>query len=118
MAREVTFPKTRHVALSGLEQGAEAKSAGSEAILVPIRVARRAGGAVRRSGVARGPRSLVPAGPGRRRVLPQLRACADRVPARELGRSSRALRRAGSLALFGAPFAGAPLHPAERTPAP
>src|SRR5438132_3873545 len=42
MAREVTFPKTRHVALSGLEQGAEAKSAGSEAILVPIRVAARA----------------------------------------------------------------------------
>jgi len=42
MAREVTFPKTRHVALSGLEQAGEAKSAGSEAILVPIRVAARA----------------------------------------------------------------------------
>src|SRR5205823_9644458 len=39
MAREVTFPRTRHVALSGLEQGGEAKAAGSEAILVPIRVA-------------------------------------------------------------------------------
>jgi len=42
MAREVTFPKTRHVALSGLEQAGEAKAAGSEAILVPIRVATRA----------------------------------------------------------------------------
>src|SRR5207237_746906 len=39
MAREVTFPRTRHVALSGLEQGGEAKATGSEAILVPIRVA-------------------------------------------------------------------------------
>jgi hypothetical protein len=39
MAREVTFPKTRHVALSGVEQAREAKAAGSEAILVPIRVA-------------------------------------------------------------------------------
>jgi hypothetical protein len=39
MAREVIFPRTRHVALSGLEQGGEAKAAGSEAILVPIRVA-------------------------------------------------------------------------------
>jgi hypothetical protein len=42
MAREVTFPKTRHVALSGLEQTGEAKAAGSEAILVPIRVAEEA----------------------------------------------------------------------------
>src|SRR2546425_5159489 len=42
MAREVTFPKTRHIALSGLEQAGEAKSAGSEAILVPLRVAARA----------------------------------------------------------------------------
>jgi hypothetical protein len=39
MAREVTFPRTRHVALSGLEQGGEAKATGIEAILVPIRVA-------------------------------------------------------------------------------
>src|SRR5262249_37553395 len=42
MAREVTFPRTRHVALSGVEQAAEAKAAGSEAILVPIRVATEA----------------------------------------------------------------------------
>jgi hypothetical protein len=42
MAREVTFPKMRHVALSGPEQAGEAKAAGSEAILVPIRVAARA----------------------------------------------------------------------------
>lgn len=42
MAREVTFPKTRHLALSGLEQTGEAKAAASEAILVPIRVAARA----------------------------------------------------------------------------
>ena len=42
MAREVTFPKTRHVALSGLEQPQQAKAEGSEAILVPIRVAARA----------------------------------------------------------------------------
>src|SRR2546421_277509 len=40
MAREVTFPKTRHVALSGLEQGAEAKSAGSETILLSLPGAR------------------------------------------------------------------------------
>ena len=40
MAR--SFPKTRHVALSGLEQTGEAKAAGSEAILVPIRVAENA----------------------------------------------------------------------------
>ncbi|HXL38938.1 MAG TPA: hypothetical protein VN928_00230, partial [Myxococcales bacterium] len=39
MAREVTFPRTRHVALSGPEHAAEAKAAGSQAILVPIRVA-------------------------------------------------------------------------------
>jgi hypothetical protein len=42
MAREVTFPRTRHIALSGVEQAAEAKAAGSEAILVPIRVAAEA----------------------------------------------------------------------------
>jgi hypothetical protein len=42
MAREVTFPKTRHLALSGLEQSGEAKAKGSEAILVPIRVAAQA----------------------------------------------------------------------------
>jgi hypothetical protein len=42
MAREVTFPRTRHVALSGVEQAGEAKAAGSEAILVPIRVATEA----------------------------------------------------------------------------
>jgi len=39
MAREVTFPRTRHVALSGPEHAGEAKAAGSQAILVPIRVA-------------------------------------------------------------------------------
>src|SRR5204862_5577052 len=44
MAREVTFPRTRHVALSGVEQAAEAKAAGSEAILVPIRDAAEAQG--------------------------------------------------------------------------
>src|SRR3954471_23112764 len=42
MAREVTFPKSRHVALSALEQPGEAKAEGSEAILVPIRVAAEA----------------------------------------------------------------------------
>ena len=42
MAREVTFPRTRHLALSGLEQPGEAKATGSEAILVPIRVAAQA----------------------------------------------------------------------------
>jgi hypothetical protein len=42
MAREVTFPRTRHLALSGLEQAGEAKATGSEAILVPIRVAAQA----------------------------------------------------------------------------
>src|SRR5213075_2156863 len=44
MAREVTFPRTRHIALSGVEQAAEAKAAGSEAILVPIRDAAEAQG--------------------------------------------------------------------------
>ena len=39
MAREVTFPRTRHVALSGPEHAGEAKATGSQAILVPIRVA-------------------------------------------------------------------------------
>ena len=39
MARELVFPKTRHVALSALEHAAEAKAEGGEAILVPIRVA-------------------------------------------------------------------------------
>ncbi len=42
MAREVTFPKTRHVALSAPGHPAEAKAEGSEAILVPIRVAAQA----------------------------------------------------------------------------
>ncbi|MGZ6125569.1 MAG: hypothetical protein ACXWLR_11455, partial [Myxococcales bacterium] len=42
MAREVTFPKSRHVALSAVEQSGEAKAEGSEAIVVPIRVAARA----------------------------------------------------------------------------
>ncbi len=42
MAREVTFPKSRHVALSALEQPGEAKAEGSEAIVVPIRVAAQA----------------------------------------------------------------------------
>ncbi|HEY5676291.1 MAG TPA: hypothetical protein VIR81_05880, partial [Myxococcales bacterium] len=37
MAREILFPKTRHLALSGPGQQAEAKALGSEAILVPIR---------------------------------------------------------------------------------
>jgi len=44
MAREVTFPRTRHIALSGLEQPGEAKAEGTEAILVPIRVAEYARG--------------------------------------------------------------------------
>ncbi|HUJ28252.1 MAG TPA: hypothetical protein VLW85_19655 [Myxococcales bacterium] len=39
MAREVAFPRTRHLALSSSGQVEEAKAAGSEAILVPIRVA-------------------------------------------------------------------------------
>lgn len=39
MAREIAFPKTRHVALSGPEQPEEAKAEGTEAILVPIGVA-------------------------------------------------------------------------------
>lgn len=39
MAREVAFPRTRHLALSASGQVEEAKSAGSEAILVPTRVA-------------------------------------------------------------------------------
>jgi hypothetical protein len=42
MAREVTFPRSRHVALSAVEQPGEAKAEGSEAILVPIREAARA----------------------------------------------------------------------------
>ncbi|HTO99056.1 MAG TPA: hypothetical protein VMK66_18525, partial [Myxococcales bacterium] len=41
MAREVTFPRSRHVALSALEQPGEAKAEGSEAIVVPIRDAAR-----------------------------------------------------------------------------
>jgi hypothetical protein len=60
MAREVTFPKTRHVALSGLEQPGEAKAAGSEAILVPIRVAEEA---TAPAGVPL-PRPAEPGGPG------------------------------------------------------
>lgn len=43
MARELSFPRTRHVALSAVEQVEEAKSEGAEAILVPIRVAEQAG---------------------------------------------------------------------------
>src|SRR4051794_13255205 len=39
MGREVAFPRTRHLALSVTGQIEEAKSAGSEAILVPIQVA-------------------------------------------------------------------------------
>lgn len=39
MARELVFPRTRHVALSAVEQAEEAKAEGGEAILVPIRVA-------------------------------------------------------------------------------
>ena len=39
MARELVFPKTRHLALSALEHAEEAKAEGGEAILVPIRVA-------------------------------------------------------------------------------
>ena len=39
MARELVFPRTRHVALSALEHAEEAKAEGGEAILVPIRVA-------------------------------------------------------------------------------
>src|SRR5689334_19444127 len=42
MAREILFPKTRHLALSGPGQAAEAKALGSEAILVPIQDAVRA----------------------------------------------------------------------------
>src|SRR2546430_4053628 len=42
MAREVTFPKTRHVALSGLKRAGGAKWAESEAFLVPIGVPARA----------------------------------------------------------------------------
>src|SRR5512140_2579890 len=42
MAREILFPKTRHVALSGPGQPAEAKALGGEAILVPIQDALRA----------------------------------------------------------------------------
>jgi hypothetical protein len=42
MASEVTFPRSRHVALSAVEQPGEAKAEGSEAIVVPIRVAARA----------------------------------------------------------------------------
>jgi hypothetical protein len=42
MAREILFPKTRHVALSGPGQAGEAKALGSEAILVPIQDALRA----------------------------------------------------------------------------
>src|SRR5690349_5340634 len=42
MAREILFPKTRHVALSGVGQAAEAKALGTEAILVPIQDALRA----------------------------------------------------------------------------
>jgi len=43
MAREIAFPKTRHIALSALEQVEEAKAEGGEAILVPIQVAAKAG---------------------------------------------------------------------------
>src|SRR5690242_3519066 len=43
MARELAFPRTRHVALSAIGQVEEAKSEGAEAILVPIRVAETAG---------------------------------------------------------------------------
>ena len=39
MARELAFPRTRHLALSALEHAEEAKAEGGEAILVPIRVA-------------------------------------------------------------------------------
>src|SRR3954469_22769568 len=42
MAREILFPKTRHVALSGPGQTGEAKALASEAILVPIQDAMRA----------------------------------------------------------------------------
>ena len=44
MARELVFPKTRHVALSALEHAEEAKAEGGEAILVPIRVAEEQAG--------------------------------------------------------------------------
>ena len=43
MAREIAFPKTRHIALSALEQVEEAKAEGGEAILVPMQVAAKAG---------------------------------------------------------------------------
>jgi len=39
MALELSFPRTRHVALFGSGQAAEAKAAGSEAILVPTQAA-------------------------------------------------------------------------------
>jgi hypothetical protein len=39
MARELVFPKTRHVALSAVGQAEVAKAEGGQAILVPIRVA-------------------------------------------------------------------------------
>jgi hypothetical protein len=42
MAREILFPRTRHLALSGVGQAEEAKAVGSEAILVPIRDALQA----------------------------------------------------------------------------
>jgi hypothetical protein len=60
MARDISFPRTRHVALSGPGQPGEAKTLGSEAILVPIRDAT---GATPPPGIPL-PRPAEPGGPG------------------------------------------------------
>lgn len=60
MAREISFPKTRHLALFGSGQAAEAKATGSEAILVPIHVALREAGRQAPAGVP----LAMPAQPG------------------------------------------------------
>ena len=61
-AREIAFPKTRHVALSALEQAGEAKAEGGEAILVPIQVAERQAGGQPPAG-SRPPEAAQPGAP-------------------------------------------------------